>query len=106
MKRPRGERRDHTRTGAGVPALEPDSRRCHTGEQEQEKRKADDTQLPGRLQVERVRVAGRVGPVRNLRFTQSYLEALAGTVAVARERKVLKGFLGGTVVPAIRIVTR
>ena len=47
---------------------------------------------------------GRIlGPVRNLRFTQSYLEAMAGTVAVARERKTLKGFLGGVVVPALRI---
>ena len=44
-----------------------------------------------------------VGPVKNLRYTQSYLAALAGTVAVARERKTLKGFLGGVVVPAIRI---
>jgi PmbA protein len=44
-----------------------------------------------------------VGPVRNLRFTQSYLEALACTVAVASERKTLKGFLGGVVVPAIRL---
>jgi predicted Zn-dependent protease len=44
-----------------------------------------------------------VGPVKNLRYTQSYLEALGGTVAVARERKALKGFLGGAVVPAVRI---
>jgi predicted Zn-dependent protease len=44
-----------------------------------------------------------VGPVRNLRFTQSYLDAMAGTVAVARERKTLKGFLGAVVVPAVRI---
>jgi predicted Zn-dependent protease len=44
-----------------------------------------------------------VGPVKNLRYTQSYLEALAGTVAVARDRKTLKGFLGGSVVPAVRI---
>ena len=44
-----------------------------------------------------------VGPVKNLRFTQSYLDAMAGTVAVARERKTLKGFLGGAVVPALRI---
>jgi len=44
-----------------------------------------------------------VGPVKNLRYTQSYLDALAGTVAVAAERKTLKGFLGGVVVPAIRI---
>ena len=32
-----------------------------------------------------------VGPVKNLRYTQSYLAALAGTVAVARERKTLRG---------------
>jgi len=44
-----------------------------------------------------------VGPVKNLRYTQSYLAALAGTVAIARERKTLKGFLGGVVVPAVRI---
>ena len=44
-----------------------------------------------------------VAPVRNLRYTQSYLDALAGTIAVGRERKTLKGFLGGVVVPAIRI---
>jgi PmbA protein len=47
---------------------------------------------------------GRIlGPVKNLRFTQSYLDAMAGTVAVARERKTLKGFLGGVVVPALRL---
>ena len=44
-----------------------------------------------------------VGPVKNLRYTQSYLEALAGTVAVGRERRTLRGFLGGVVVPAVRI---
>ena len=44
-----------------------------------------------------------VAPVRNLRYTQSYLDAIAGTVAVARERKTLKGFLGGVVVPALRL---
>jgi predicted Zn-dependent protease len=44
-----------------------------------------------------------VGPVKNLRYTQSYLDALAGTVAVARSRKALKGFLGCAVVPAVRI---
>jgi PmbA protein len=44
-----------------------------------------------------------VGPVRNLRYTQSYLEALACTIAVARDRKTLKGFLGGVVVPAVRL---
>ncbi len=44
-----------------------------------------------------------VGPVRNLRYTQSYLDAMLGTVAVGRDRKTLKGFLGGVVVPAIRV---
>ncbi|MES2210188.1 MAG: TldD/PmbA family protein [Chloroflexota bacterium] len=44
-----------------------------------------------------------VGPVRNLRYTQSYLDALAGVTAVGRERKTLKGFLGSAVVPALRI---
>ncbi len=44
-----------------------------------------------------------VAPVRNLRYTQSYLDALAGITAVAAERRTLKGFLGGVVVPAVRI---
>jgi predicted Zn-dependent protease len=44
-----------------------------------------------------------VAPVRNLRFTQSYLVAIAGVAAVAAERKTLKGFLGGVVIPAVRI---
>jgi len=44
-----------------------------------------------------------VGPVRNLRFTQSYLDALAGVSAVGSSRKTIKGFLGGAVVPAVRI---
>jgi predicted Zn-dependent protease len=44
-----------------------------------------------------------VGPVRNLRYTQSYLEALSRTVAVGRDRRTLKGFLGGVVVPPVRI---
>jgi PmbA protein len=43
------------------------------------------------------------GPVRNLRFTQSYLEALAATSAVSRERRTLKGDFGGVLVPAIRV---
>jgi predicted Zn-dependent protease len=42
-------------------------------------------------------------PVRNLRFTQSYLEALAGIEAVGAERRTLQGFLGTVVVPALRI---
>jgi predicted Zn-dependent protease len=47
---------------------------------------------------------GRVTrPVRDLRFTQSYLDALAGVEAVGRERRLLRGFLGSAVVPALRI---
>jgi predicted Zn-dependent protease len=44
-----------------------------------------------------------VAPVRNLRFTQSYLEALAGVEAVSDSRRTLRGFLGTVVVPAVRI---
>jgi predicted Zn-dependent protease len=44
-----------------------------------------------------------VGPVRNLRFTQSYLAALAGVRALGQERRLLRGFLGSVVVPAVRI---
>ena len=44
-----------------------------------------------------------VKPVRNLRFTQSYLDALHGVQAVGRDRKTIKGFLGASVVPAVRI---
>jgi PmbA protein len=44
-----------------------------------------------------------VGPVRNLRFTQSYLAALAGTVAVGRERRTIRGDFGGVLVPSVRI---
>ncbi len=44
-----------------------------------------------------------VGPVRNLRYTQSYLDALANVDAVGSERRTLRGFLGGAVAPAVRI---
>ncbi|HSL98419.1 MAG TPA: TldD/PmbA family protein [Candidatus Deferrimicrobiaceae bacterium] len=44
-----------------------------------------------------------VGPVRNLRFTQSYVDALAAVQAVGRERRTLRGFLGAAVVPALRL---
>ena len=46
-----------------------------------------------------------VAPVRNLRYTQSYLEALAGVEAVSRERRLVKGMLGGALVPAVRIAS-
>lgn len=44
-----------------------------------------------------------VAPVKNLRYTQSYLEALAGVEAVSIERRLVKGMLGGALVPAVRI---
>ncbi len=44
-----------------------------------------------------------VGPVRNLRFTQSYLDALAGVEAVGRERRLLAAESGSCVVPRLRI---
>jgi predicted Zn-dependent protease len=44
-----------------------------------------------------------VGPVRNLRFTMSYLDALANVEAVSRERRCLRGSMGGTLVPAVRL---
>lgn len=46
-----------------------------------------------------------VAPVKNLRFTQSYLEALSTVEAVSRERRAVDGddYLGTIVVPALRI---
>jgi PmbA protein len=44
-----------------------------------------------------------VAPVRNLRFTMSYLEALSNVEAISRERRCLRGFMGGTLVPAVRL---
>ena len=44
-----------------------------------------------------------VGPVRNLRFTQSYLDALAGVEAVGRDRRRVSGDFSAVVVPAVRI---
>jgi predicted Zn-dependent protease len=44
-----------------------------------------------------------VGPVRNLRFTMSYLDALSGVEAVGRDRRTLRGMLGGCTVPALRL---
>jgi len=49
---------------------------------------------------------GRIkAPVRNLRFTQSYLDALATVEAVSIERRSVDGdgYLGTIVVPALRI---
>ena len=44
-----------------------------------------------------------VGPVRNLRYTQSYLEALAGVVAVGRERRTLRGCESRSCIDRLRI---
>jgi predicted Zn-dependent protease len=49
---------------------------------------------------------GRItSPVRNLRFTQSYLQALAAVDGVSRERRAVDGdgYLGTIVVPTLRI---
>ncbi len=42
-------------------------------------------------------------PVRNLRFTQDALAALAHAEMIGKERKLQKGFFGGTLVPALLI---
>ncbi|MCL4466498.1 MAG: TldD/PmbA family protein [Chloroflexi bacterium] len=44
-----------------------------------------------------------VRPVRNLRFTQSYLEALRNVEAISKETKLLRDQLGGCRVPAIKV---
>jgi predicted Zn-dependent protease len=44
-----------------------------------------------------------VGPVRNLRFTMSYLDALANVEAVSADRRCIRGFMGASVVPALRL---
>ena len=44
-----------------------------------------------------------VGPVRNLRFTMSYLDALANVEAVSRTAGASRGFLGASVVPSLRM---
>jgi PmbA protein len=44
-----------------------------------------------------------VRPVRNLRFTMSYLEALANVEAISAERRCVRGFLGASVVPSVRL---
>ena len=44
-----------------------------------------------------------VGPVRNLRFTQSYVEALSNTDLIGRETTLEHDFLGYNRVPAVKI---
>ena len=42
-------------------------------------------------------------PIKNLRFTQSYLEALANVEAVSRETRLQQNWFGGTRVPALKL---
>ncbi len=42
-------------------------------------------------------------PVKNLRFTQSYVDALAHVEAIGRETRLIRGWMGGYRVPAIRV---
>jgi PmbA protein len=42
-------------------------------------------------------------PVKNMRYTQSYIEALAGTAAVGREAKTLGAFIGAQRVPPLKL---
>ena len=42
-------------------------------------------------------------PIKNLRFTQSYLEALANVEAVSRETRLQQNWFGGTRTPALKL---
>ena len=42
-------------------------------------------------------------PIKNLRFTQSYLEALANVEAVSRETRLQQSWFGGTRTPALKV---
>jgi predicted Zn-dependent protease len=44
-----------------------------------------------------------VGGVKSMRFTQSYVEALAGTSAIGARARVLKSGFGTTTVPAVKL---
>ena len=44
-----------------------------------------------------------VAPVHNLRFTQSYLEAMNQVEMIGRESRLLSGFGGSCRVPALKI---
>jgi predicted Zn-dependent protease len=47
---------------------------------------------------------GRIaGPVKNLRFTQSVLEALSAVRAISSRRKLQGRFFGGIMVPALKV---
>jgi predicted Zn-dependent protease len=42
-------------------------------------------------------------PVKDLRFTQSALEALSEIAAISQERRLVPGFFGGLLVPALHL---
>jgi PmbA protein len=42
-------------------------------------------------------------PIKNLRFTQSYIEALANVELVSRETRLLENWFGGTRTPALKV---
>jgi len=42
-------------------------------------------------------------PIKNLRFTQSYIEALANVEAVSRETRLQQNWFGGTRTPALKL---
>lgn len=42
-----------------------------------------------------------VAPVKNLRFTESYLAAFDRVVAISQERRLLRGWYGASLVPAV-----
>ncbi len=42
-------------------------------------------------------------PIKNLRFTQSYIEALANVEAVSRETRLQENWFGGTRTPALKL---
>jgi predicted Zn-dependent protease len=42
-------------------------------------------------------------PIKNLRFTQSYLDVLSRTTMIGRETKLVKGILGGNRAPALKV---
>ncbi len=44
-----------------------------------------------------------VGPIKNLRFTQSYLEALASVELIGAQTKLERGPMGGSRVPALKV---
>ncbi len=54
----------------------------------------------GTFLIEKGRI---VGPIRNLRFTQSYLEALNHVELIGRETRLLPAIAGYSRVPALKI---